>query len=173
MPNPAQTRGIRKGLRDTLQAVLAIVAAGGATAVIDLVVGSVDPVVGVILAFVFKIMIAYAQNYLETTGKIGVLLPTPGLVTEKAADAIITTTVGTVDTVTDVVGGVGGTVTGAVVDTTGTVVGSVTSQVGGLIDGVGGITGGVVGTVTGTGDDHDHAQAGVGGCCHTHGGDAG
>lgn len=152
----ASSRGTRKALRDLFQSALAVLAAGGATAVIELLVDSMNPAYGVVIAFVFKILIAYAQNYLETAGKIGVLLPTTGLITTKPADAIVATTVGTVDAVTDAAGGAIGTVTGAVIDTGGNVVGSVTSQVGGVIEDAGGIVGGAVGTVMG-GDKNEEA----------------
>lgn len=74
-------RGLRKAGRDIFQALVAVVAAGGATVAIDLVVGSVNPVVGVGLAVVFKVLVTYAQNDLEAKGKVPVLLPTQSLQT--------------------------------------------------------------------------------------------
>lgn len=125
MTSPAQSRGLRKGTRDALQAALAIVAAGGATAVIDLVVDSVNPSVGIVLAFAFKVLIAYLQNYLETAGRIPVLLPTPGIVSTAAgADSALAPAVGAVEAVADVAGEVTGTVT----DMAGGIVGTVTGQ---------------------------------------------
>lgn len=79
MNGPANSRGLRKGARDLVQSVVAVLAAGGAAAVIQLVVDNVNPAYGVLLAFVFKILITYAQNYLETAGKIPVLLPTAAI----------------------------------------------------------------------------------------------
>lgn len=132
MSSPAQSRGARKGIRDAVQAVLAVVAAGGATAAIELVVDHLNPAYGVLMAFVFKIVIAYAQNFLETAGKIPVLLPTPGLVSAvldpvdgAATDAtplVAPPAAATVDAVTDAAG----KVTGAVTDTAGGIVGKVT-----------------------------------------------
>ena len=134
MSSAAQSRGLRKGTRDALQAVVAIVAAGGATAVIELVVDSVSPAVGVLMAFGFKVVIAYLQNYLETAGKIPVLLPTPGLVSavlSPVADAAKDTTPlvapaagATVDATSDIAG----VVTGEVTDLDGGVVGTVEGQ---------------------------------------------
>lgn len=125
MTTPAQSRGLRKGTRDAFQAAVAIVAAGGATAVIGLVVDNVNPSVGVVLAFVFKILVAYAQNYLETAGRIPVLLPTPGLIpTAEAADSALAPVTGAVEAVADTAGEVTGTVT----DTTGSIVGKVTGM---------------------------------------------
>lgn len=126
--NPAQSRGTRKALRDLFQAVVATVGAGGAFALMEVAVGTVSPVWGVALAFVFKVMVAYAQNYLETKGSIGVMLPTPGLVT-KTEGGPVGQAVGTVDAVTTGTG----EVVGQVLDTTGDVVGSVTGTVGGLL----------------------------------------
>jgi putative Mn2+ efflux pump MntP len=123
MASPAQSRGLRKGTRDLFQSLLAVLAAGGATAVIELVVDSVNPAYGVVMAFAFKILIAYAQNYLETAGKIPVLLPTPGLVPSVGAGAAVA--VGTVDAVAEKVGEIIGEVTGTVQSTTGELMGVV------------------------------------------------
>jgi hypothetical protein len=125
--NPAQSRGLRKAGRDIFQAVIAAIGGGGAYAVIDLLVDSVNPAVGVVLAFVFKIIVSYAQNYLETRGKIPVMLPAPGLIT--------TTTGGTVG---KVVGTVDAVATGA-----GEVVGQVLGNAGGLVGSVVGATPGL------------------------------
>lgn len=127
MTSPAASRGARKALRDAFQAVVAVVAAGGASLVIDLVVGHVDPVVGVVLAFVFKIMVAYAQNYLETAGKVPAMLPSPGLVTTTAG-GLSGKVVATVDTVVETTEGAAAVV-GDVIDTAGKAVGAVTGIV--------------------------------------------
>jgi hypothetical protein len=130
---PAQIRGVRKATRDLFQAILAVLAAGGATAVIGLVVETVAPSYSVMLAFAFKILIAYAQNYLETKGSIPTFLPTPGLITE-APGKVLTKTVGTVtEPLGQVVGTVetvatkAGEVVGTVSDIAGDVVGQVTN----------------------------------------------
>lgn len=125
---PASSRGARKALRDAFQAVLAVVAAGGSYALLEVIVGTVSPVWGVVLTLLFKVMVAYAQNTLESKGTIPVMLPTPGLVTTAAGGAL-GRAVGTVDTVTTGTGAV----VGQVLDTTGDVVGSLTGTVGGLL----------------------------------------
>lgn len=125
--SPAQSRGLRKAGRDIFQAVLAVIAAGGGYALIDLIVDSVSPVIGVALALFFKILVTYAQNYLETRGSIPALLPTPGLITNdtgKTVDKVV----GTVDVVADTAGAATGVV-GEVVNTAGNVVGAVTGTV--------------------------------------------
>lgn len=131
--NPARYRGTRKALRDLFQVVVGVVAGGGAYAVLQLIVGSVSPVYGVVLAFVFKVMVAFAQNYLETAGSIGVMLPTPGLVTTTAG-GLTDTAVGTVDAVVQGVN----TVAGDVVDRAGDIVGEVTGTVTGTMGAAGG-----------------------------------
>jgi hypothetical protein len=123
MSSAAQSRGLRKGMRDALQAVVAIVAAGGATAVIDMIVDNLNPAYGVLLAFVFKVVIAYAQNFLETAGRIPVLLPTPGLVPSVGEGAAVA--VGTVDAVAEKVGDTVGEVSGTVQSVTGELLGEV------------------------------------------------
>jgi len=137
MSGPAQCRGIRKGLRDALQAAIAVVAAGGATVAFETFVGTLAPAYSGLLAVAFKIFIAYLQNYLETAGKIPVLLPTPGLVSpvlapvtdavkditpivapaaEAVIDAVVDPVEGIVGTVTDLTGDVVGKVTGLLPD---------------------------------------------------------
>jgi uncharacterized membrane protein YjjP (DUF1212 family) len=125
--NPAQDRGVRKASRDIVQALVAVVGAGGAYALIDLIVGSVNPAYGIMLAFFFKILVTYAQNYLETKGKIPVLLPSPGLVTNTAG-GVISEVVGTVDAVADTPT----SVVGEVLNVSGKVVGGVAGAVGSL-----------------------------------------
>lgn len=125
MASPASNRGGRKVLRDVFQALIAVVGAGGATALLSLVVDSVNPVIGVVLAFVFKFLVTYAQNYLETKGSIPVLLPSPGLVTTETSGAV-GKVVGTVDAVAEV----GGSVVGKVLDRTGNVVGGILGATG-------------------------------------------
>lgn len=133
-------RGARKAARDLFQAVVAVLAAGGATAVLDLVVGSVDPVVGVVMAFVFKILVSYAQNTLEAKGKIPVLLPSPGLVTtgdgpllRRVVGQVVPVVQSTVRTNTATGTTAVSNVTGPVLDTAGKVVGAVGGAVTGLL----------------------------------------
>jgi hypothetical protein len=116
-------RGTRKALRDLLQAVAAVAAAGGTTALIDVVVDSVNPATGVVLAFVFKVLFAFLMNWAETAGKIPTLLPTPGLV--PSVGAVAGKTVGVVETTVDTVGGTVGDLEGIVEDTAGGLLGVV------------------------------------------------
>lgn len=123
-------RGGRKAIRDLLQSVAAIAAAGGATALIDLITGSVKPELGVVLAFVFKVGFAFLQNSLETAGKIPVVLPTPGIATA-ATGAVVAKATGVVETTVEKVGGVVGDVSGVVTDLTGGLLGEVRPAGGG------------------------------------------
>jgi hypothetical protein len=141
MSSPAQSRGLRKATRDAFQAGLAVVAAGGATALIEVVIGSVNNLmVAAVLTLVFKVLIAYAQNYLETRGSIPAMLPTPGLITESVG-GVVGKVVGTVDAVTGTqltttVGDATSATTqvvGTVLDTAGKTVGGVAGTVGGLL----------------------------------------
>src|ERR1051325_1832738 len=103
----AKKRGVRKLLRDVLQAAVAVIAAGGTTAIVDLVLGHINNVaVGAALTFVYKFLVTFAQNYLEARGSIPQILPSPPVVT--------------------------GEVTGAVTDATGEVIGEVAGTVGGV-----------------------------------------
>jgi hypothetical protein len=131
MAGPAQSRGLRKGFRDLLQAIAAAASGGGAVLLIDAVTGEFEPAIGVGIGFIMKIIFAYLQNYLETKGSIGVLLPTPGLITEEAGGTV-TKAVGTVDTVAETAGAATGVV-GDVVNTAGELVGSVTGTVTGIL----------------------------------------
>lgn len=116
----ARSRGFRKSIRDAFQALLAVVAAGGATVGFETFVGTLAPAYSGLLAIGFKILIAYAQNYLETAGKIPVMLPTPGLVTSSVAP-IAQATVKASASAT-------GAVSGDVTDTTGEKIGEVSGQ---------------------------------------------
>lgn len=109
-----------------MQAAIAVVAAGGATAVVDLLLDEVNNgALVVVLTLVFKILVAFAQNYLEAAGRIPAILPTPGLVTKDPSTTVVGEVVGTVDTTV-------GTVTGVVTD---------------VVNTAGDVVGGVVGTV--------------------------
>lgn len=148
--NAATSRGLRKGTRDLLQAIAAVAASGGTVALIDLIAGSVNPSTGVILAFVFKVLFAFLQNWAETAGKIPTILPTPAIVpAAETVDAVVADVAGTVDAVVDEAGNVVGEVT----DTAGTVVGEVTGSV---VEPVEEIVGDVTGVV---GDAVDHLLA--------------
>jgi len=118
---PALSRGLRKFGRDVLQ----VVAAGGATAVVGVLTGHLNPEVAVLVAFGFKVFVTFAQNTLETAGKIPVVLPSPGLVTTSAG-GVASKVVGTVDAVTEG----SAQVVGEVVNTAGQVVGAVAGAAG-------------------------------------------
>lgn len=120
---PALDRGLRKAGRDLLQ----VVAAGGATALVTMLTGHLNPELAVAVAFAFKLLVTFAQNTAETAGKIPVVLPSPGLVTTTAGGAV-SKVVGTVDTVAEGAG----QVVGDVVDTAGKVVGGIAGTAGGL-----------------------------------------
>lgn len=123
MNSPALSRGWRKATRDLLQALAAVAASGGTVAVIDAITGTVAPSLGVALAFVFKILFAFLQNWAETNGSIGILLPTPGLVPSVGEGAAVA--VGTVDAVAEKVGDAVGEVSGTVQSVTGELLGEV------------------------------------------------
>lgn len=135
MATAARSRGLRKATRDILQALVAVVGAGGAYALIELIVGTVHPSLGVILAFVFKILVTYAQNSMETRGTIPVFLPTPGVVTDgvHTTEQVVGTAVATVDSTVEETGELVGEVVSTAGRAAGTVVGTVTGNVGGLL----------------------------------------
>lgn len=70
---PALSRGIRKGIRTVLQAV----ASGALTALVTALAGGLDPAVQGIVMGAWMAVVAFAQNWLESSGKIPVLLPSP------------------------------------------------------------------------------------------------
>jgi hypothetical protein len=123
MSSPATSRGFRKAARDVFQALLAVVAAGGTTVLLDLILGHVDPIIAVPIGVAYKILVTYAMNALETKGSIPVLLPTPGLVPSVGAGAAVA--VGTVDAVAEKVGDAVGEVTGTVQSVTGELLGEI------------------------------------------------
>lgn len=126
--SPALRRGLAKAGRTLLQ----VVAAGGLTALVDALAEDLDPTAQLAIAAGWLLVVTFAQNTLETAGKLPVLLPSPGLVTDTAGGAV-TTAVGTVDAVVEAPG----RVVGPVLDTAGRVVGGVTGAVGGLLGGPG------------------------------------
>lgn len=123
---PALNRGLRKVGRDLLQ----VIAAGGATALVTMLTGHLNPELAVAVAFAFKLFVTFAQNTAETAGKIPVVLPSPGLVTTTAGGAV-SKVVGTVDAVTEETG----QVVGDVLNTAGVAVGGIAGVAGGLLKG--------------------------------------
>lgn len=75
MSSPAASRGWRKGARTVVQTI----AGGGLTALVTALAGGLSPQASVVLMAVFTAVAALAQNYLEASGKLPVLLPTPAL----------------------------------------------------------------------------------------------
>ena len=120
-------RGWRKGVRSFLQTL----AGGGFTGVIALLAGGLSPLMASILTIGSGAIIAYLQNYLESAGKIPILLPTPGLVSPVMAPTVADPVIAppaaaTVDAVVDGSGNVTGNV--VAVDS-GTVIGTVSGEV--------------------------------------------
>ena len=111
--SPARVRGWRKAMRDVFQAFLAVIAAGGTTVLIDSFLDSVPATWSIPIGIAYKILFVYVQNYLETAGKIPVMLPTPGMVPSTGALAG-QKTVGTVETTVEQLGGAVGEITGTV-----------------------------------------------------------
>lgn len=112
---PGLSRGIKKGLRTIAQ-----VAAGGAlTALVTALAGGLNPSVQAIVMGAWIAFVAFSQNWAEGAGKIGVLLPTPALISGPTADAVAT-----VEATADQAG----EIIGDVLDTAGDVVGGVTGQ---------------------------------------------
>lgn len=118
--SPALYRAWRKGARTLLQ----MAAAGGLTALVDLVAHGLSPATAGAVLVVWGVVVAFLHNYTETAGILPVLLPTPGLVPSVAPLAV--KAVGTIETTIDHVGEVVGDVTGTVTDLTGGLLGEVT-----------------------------------------------
>lgn len=121
---PALNRGLRKAGRALLQ----VVASGGATALVNMIVGGLSPTVAPVVGFAWLVFFTFLQNAGETKGIIPVILPSPGLVTTSAGGAV-SKVVGTVDTVTEGTG----QVVGDVLNTAGSVVGGIAGAAGGLL----------------------------------------
>jgi hypothetical protein len=115
MSSPAVSRGLRKGLRTLLQTI----AGGGLTALVTVLAGGLSPQASVLLMAVFTAITALAQNGLEASGKLPILLPTPSLIPGPAATAVAT-----VEATADQAG----EIVGDVLDTASDVVGTVTGQ---------------------------------------------
>jgi hypothetical protein len=115
----ALTRGWRKAARTVLQ----IIASGGLTAAVDALAGGMTPEIRAVVAAVWLVVVTFAQNTLEASGRIGVLLPTPGVV--PSVGGLVTKGVGTVESSVENVGGAVGEVEGIVTDTAGGLLGEI------------------------------------------------
>ncbi len=125
----AFNRGWKKGIRTLLQ-----MATGGAlTALVSLLAHGLSASAAGSIMVVWSVIVAFLQNYLEGSGKIPVMLPTPALVSPVLAPVI-----GVTPDVAPIVAPVATATVDAVVDSTGGVVGAVTD-----------LTGGIIGTVKG------------------------
>lgn len=119
MNSPALHRGLRKAIRTAIQ----LVAGGALTAAVNTFADGLSPNTKVYVLAAWTVLIALAQNALETRGTIPTLLPTPGLV--PSVGGMAAKTVGVVETTVDTVGDAVGDVTGIVEDVTGTLLGEV------------------------------------------------
>lgn len=117
--SPALTRGWRKAAR----AVLQTIAAGGMTALVVAVAGHLDPATEAIVLGANLAIVTFLHNFLESAGKIPVVLPTPGLV--PSAAPVLAPAVGTVDTAVEKIGDAVGDITGVVQDLEGNLLGEV------------------------------------------------
>lgn len=113
---PGLSRGIKKGLRTIAQ----VAAGGGLTLLVTALTGTLTPNVAMLAMGGWTAFVAFSQNWAEGAGKIGVLLPTPSLISGPETGAVAS-----VEAAADK----GGTITGDVVDPEGAVVGEVTGQV--------------------------------------------
>lgn len=109
------TRGWKKGLRTIAQ----VIAAGGLTTLVTAIAGGLSPQMSAMVIGAFTALVAFCMNWAEGAGKIGVLLPTPALITGPASDAVAT-----VEATADHAG----EIVGDVLDTTGDIVGEVVGQ---------------------------------------------
>lgn len=117
--SPALHRGLRKGTRTAIQ----LVAGGALTALVTAISGSLSPQTAALIMGAWTVIVAAAQNTAEASGKIPVLLPTPGLVPSVAP--VASRAVGTVETTVDRVGDSIGDVTGTVEGIAGDLLGEV------------------------------------------------
>jgi membrane associated rhomboid family serine protease len=113
---PSNT-GVRRGIRTLLQTV----AGGGLTALVTVIAGGLPVATSGALVAIFGALVALAQNWLESAGKVPILLPTRTTVAS-AFDGLAQATVGAAIES-------GGKVVGQVTDLAGDVVGQVTGQV--------------------------------------------
>ncbi|HEV7534726.1 MAG TPA: hypothetical protein VGP90_03775 [Acidimicrobiia bacterium] len=70
--SPALTRGLKKAGRTILQ----LMTGGALTALVSAVVGGLSPSTQATVMAVWTTLVAFAQNSLETAGKIPTILPT-------------------------------------------------------------------------------------------------
>lgn len=117
--SPGLYRGLRKGIRSIVQ-----LAAGGAlTAAVNTFADGLSPNAKVYVLAGWTALLAVLQNSLEASGRLPVLLPTPGLV--PSTGKLIGKAAGTVDTSVETVGDVVGDVTGTVEGVAGDLLGEV------------------------------------------------
>lgn len=119
MTSAAWYRGWRKAVRTGAQ----LVAAGALTAAVNTFADGLAPNTKVYVLAGWTVLVALAQNTLETSGRIPTLLPTPGLVPSVAP--VAGRAVGVVETTIDTVGDAIGDVEGIVEDTAGELLGVV------------------------------------------------
>lgn len=141
MSTVAQSRGSRKLARTALQWIASIGSTGITAAIAEALGVSFGPQAAIAFQAFFLFVYTYAQNSLETAGKIPVLFPSPGLVSQ-----ILTPVAGAVPDLTPLVAPGAAATVDAVSDTTGGVAGAVTD-----------LTGDIIGEVTGQLDPEDDA----------------
>lgn len=137
MSTVAQSRGLRKLGRTIVQWAASIGTTGLTLVMAEAIGVSFGPAAAVIFQAFWLFVYTFAQNALETAGKIPVLLPSPGLVSNvltpigavtDVTPLIAPVTAATVDAVADTAGGVVGTVTDLAGDVVGTVTGQLTPE---------------------------------------------
>lgn len=117
--NAALHRGWRKAARSLLQ----LVAGGALTAAVNQLADGLSPNTKIYVLASWTVLIALAQNWAETAGRIPVLLPTPGLVPSVAP--VVAPAVGVVETTVEKIGDTVGDVTGVVESLEGDLLGEV------------------------------------------------
>lgn len=123
----ASSVALNRGWKKAARAVAQMAVAGSATVLVTAIAGGLSPATGGLVLAFWGVVVTFLHNYLETAGKIPVLLPTPGLVplvrdvaepvlapVLATAEAGVAVTGEVVGSVTDLTGAVAGTVTGAV-----------------------------------------------------------
>lgn len=131
MSSIPQSRGLRKLGRTVLQWAASIGTTGLTLVVAESVGVKFGPLAAVAFQAFWLFLYTYAQNTLETAGKIPVFLPAPGLVSQ-----ILTPVTGAVSDVTPIVAPTISATVDAVSDITGDVTGAVTDLTGGVIGAV-------------------------------------
>lgn len=138
----AVSRGLRKLGRTILQWILSLGSTGLTALMAEHLGINFSPVASVLFQALYLFIYTYAQNTLETAGKIPVLFPSPGLVSQ-----VLTPVSGAVSDVTPMVAPAVSATVDAVSDVSGGVAGAVTD-----------LTGGIVGKVTGQLDPEDDSE---------------